>query len=538
MSLTPQIKQKIQKLPNFLIDQIKAGEVIESPSSLIKELLENAIDAKATTIDIEIMGNGITNITISDDGEGIKHNELPLAFERHATSKITSYDDLYRLYSFGFRGEALASAASISRISCTSCPLTGEGGRIMIEGGKQLSLTPITMEQHGTTISISDLFFNTPVRMKFIKGQKSEKKSITRILFAYILSNPKITFSVKWDNEEKIIYPKINEKEKLLENRAIQIFPWLKSTDNLISFSQEYNDHSICGFLQIASSKSTTKRANYLFANHRLFTEQSYHYQITQLGKKIWKEGEQGSYIAFLTIPPQHIDVNIHPSKTRIKFAHSGDVYALLSSAIKQKIVLFQQQNPIIASHTANQDHVPQRKTDGQSIEVPIFNDGNTPLTSLTSGISSYRHKNQVYLINEQQLFSLIMESTYDPLNAEDSSVPLLITRPFSVDQDKSQLLGFLQEHGILFDLLNKQTILLKALPQLLSSLPVHDIMTEILACSNNKNKYCWKDLLPSHFNYTKILYEIALSDMELTLQKHLSKWFRVNLKAIETNND
>jgi len=165
----------IKLLPEHLIDQIKAGEVIERPASIVKEVIENAIDAGATQIDVHIENNGMDLISIKDNGHGMSIDDLPYAFCRHATSKISRFEDIYSLHSFGFRGEALASLASVGRVSCVSVPRanTENGGKIEIHGGKEISRVPYKGGAPGTSLYVKDLFFNTPVRMKFIRSSSS-----------------------------------------------------------------------------------------------------------------------------------------------------------------------------------------------------------------------------------------------------------------------------------------------------------------------------------------------------------------------------
>jgi len=203
------VPPKIDFLPEHLIDQIKAGEVIERPGSLIKEILENTVDAGSKKIELIIRNNGLDLISLKDDGHGMRFDDLPLAFSRHATSKIKRFEDLYSLNSFGFRGEALASIASISRLQCIS--FTGaenDGSEIRIEGGHTIlhERRKNPGQGHGTELVIQDMFFNTPARLKFIQSQQAEKQFIRRIIYAFILSHPEIEFQVKVDDEEKEIF--------------------------------------------------------------------------------------------------------------------------------------------------------------------------------------------------------------------------------------------------------------------------------------------------------------------------------------------
>lgn len=180
------VSSRIHLLPEHLVDQIKAGEVIERPANLIKEILENSLDAEAKNISIHLVGGGMELIALEDDGRGMSFADLPYAFCRHATSKIDKFEDLYNLGSYGFRGEALASIASIARVTCVSHPSDPAiaGGRIVINAGETQSHQSLESDQQGTSLFIKDLFYNTPARLKFIKSMTSEKNALRRTLLS------------------------------------------------------------------------------------------------------------------------------------------------------------------------------------------------------------------------------------------------------------------------------------------------------------------------------------------------------------------
>jgi DNA mismatch repair protein MutL len=187
---------KIDILPEHIIDQIKAGEVLERPASLVKELIENSLDAKASEINIHLVENGMSLLSIEDNGQGMSFENLPYAFLRHATSKLKTFEDLFKLYSFGFRGEALASVAASARVTCTSQPedLSIQGGKIVIHGGATEYLIPQKLTSHGTSIYIKDLFYNTPARLKFVKSKTSEKAAIKKIIYSFVVAHPTSNF--------------------------------------------------------------------------------------------------------------------------------------------------------------------------------------------------------------------------------------------------------------------------------------------------------------------------------------------------------
>ena len=330
--------QTIKLLPEHLIDQIKAGEVVERPSSLVKELLENSIDANSSKIEIQIIDNGLELICVEDNGKGISFHDLPYAFCRHATSKIERYEDLYKLNSYGFRGEALASIASSSKLLCQSTPLDlTNGGRIEIDGGRQVTLNPLPNNKNGTSIYIRELFYNTPARLKFIKSKQSEKNSLKRIINSFLIANPSIDFSIKWDDKEKLIYKSLPKGQ--LEKRLCKIFFNNKKNHlPLHMFNAEYEGNKIRGFLSQESGRGNAGKSHFLFANNRLFNDKSLHQAILRNAKDLWGEGNTGHYAVFISTPPSEIDVNVHPNKIQIKFFKSSTIYSLLSSMISRSI--------------------------------------------------------------------------------------------------------------------------------------------------------------------------------------------------------
>ena len=319
----------IQRLPEFLINQIKAGEVIERPAALVKELLENSIDAQAQHINLHLLRGGLDLIHIADDGLGMNGQDLSLAFERHATSKITSFDDLYHLQSFGFRGEALASAAAVARIEGQSAPQghPTQGYKIILAGEKVKSLTPITTAHAGTQLWIRDLFYNTPARLKFVRSLASEKSALRKVLNAFLLAYPQIHFTVQWEEEDKKIYP----ATQFVTERWRQIFP---SQKEFTTWQATYEDYALKGIIALSA---TAHKHPYWFCNQRYFQDKTLHQIVAQVMQNFW-QGRSGLYAIFISAAPENIDVNVHPNKLTIKFARPAPLYALLSSSLKKHL--------------------------------------------------------------------------------------------------------------------------------------------------------------------------------------------------------
>ncbi len=498
----------IKLLPEHLIDQIKAGEVVERPASLIKELIENSVDAGATKIDIHIIDNGMELISVEDNGKGMSFDDLPLAFHRHATSKIERFEDLYRLHSFGFRGEALASIASTARVTCTSTPDSPKkGGRIVIHGGEQKSLTETEENKNGTSFYIKDLFYNTPARLKFIRSANSEKLALKRMINSFILANPTIAFSIKWDDKEKDFYPSVTDEN--LSSRIKKVFfNNRKNETSLISFEGEYEDHRISGFLSLSSSKGNAGKQQYLFANKRIFHDKALHQAVLRSAEKIWPPGEKGHYVLFIDAPPSALDVNVHPNKTHIKFFKSGVIYSLVSSAISKSLV--SQQRPVgfesqQSLSTPDMEYKDAMEFDfSPSSSTPVWQGfrgtPNSSLQELPTGFlektvernSSFLSLGDDYFIYQKEgkswlgLFSKVYISFFRGVFNEECPssevIPLLISEPFEAGKNiEYQWLESFRSYGLEFERLDDGLLVLRSIPESLSGLSLKDFLSPIM---------------------------------------------------------
>lgn len=336
--MSPKAKpQKIRLLPEHLIDQIKAGEVIERSANVLKELIENALDAGATQIDIEIKDNGLTLLRVSDDGHGIAREDIPLAFGRHATSKINAFEDLYRLSTFGFRGEALPSIASVSRLECVSWTADEkEGGVLRFAGGQQEGLHSATKtsRQHGTVMTIQDLFFNTPVRLKFLQSPTSEKNWLKRFFYSFVLASPQVGFSILWDDEERQFYPattdhvaRIRQLYSAKAQERLRIHEMAKEWQGLR-----------CRVITIFSSGARADGPlEHVTVNGRPVLDKAYGRVIQQVLEKA-QLAEVPATLVLLDVPGDQVDVNVHPNKTLVKFHQMGEILSLVTATLREAL--------------------------------------------------------------------------------------------------------------------------------------------------------------------------------------------------------
>ena len=325
----------IQLLPDHVANQIAAGEVVQRPASVVKELLENAIDAGATTIKLIIKDAGKTLIQVIDDGKGMSDTDARLSFERHATSKIRSADDLFQLHTKGFRGEALASIAAIAHVELKTKQAQDEIGTcIVIEGSKVVSQEVIVTPK-GTSISVKNLFFNIPARRNFLKSNPVETRHIIDEFHRVSLAHPSICFSCFHNGSEQFNLPISNYRQ-----RIVAIFG-SKTNEKLVPVEESTEVVKISGFVGKPEYAKKSRGEQFFFVNNRFIKSAYLNHAISSAFEGLLKEGAHASYFLNLTVNPQTIDINIHPTKTEIKFDDEHTLYAILRASVKHSLGQF-----------------------------------------------------------------------------------------------------------------------------------------------------------------------------------------------------
>ena len=325
---------KIRVLPDTLANQIAAGEVVERPASVIKELVENSIDAgaKRITVDIELGGRRLMRVT--DDGEGMLRDDAILAFERHATSKIRTLDDLGAIGTLGFRGEALASIASVAKVELIS-KVESEiaATKVVIEGGRLLDVKDAPRDT-GTTISVRDLFFNTPARRKFMRSEATENYHLANIVTHYALAHPEIAFLLTSNGREVL---RVSPARDLRE-RAFQIFGG-GLLDSLLPVAggREYVA-KVTGFISAPRERRTNKDSQYFFVNQRFVRDKTIAGGLLEGYRSVLPHGVYPVAFLFLEVPLEEIDVNVHPAKTEIRFRRNEAVKDVIAEAIREAL--------------------------------------------------------------------------------------------------------------------------------------------------------------------------------------------------------
>ncbi|MFN7675380.1 DNA mismatch repair endonuclease MutL [Flavobacterium sp.] len=325
----------IQLLPDHVANQIAAGEVVQRPASVVKELLENAVDAKATDIKLIIKDAGKSLVQVIDNGLGMSVTDSRLCFERHATSKIRHAEDLFSIHTKGFRGEALASIAAIAHVEMKTKQDQEElGTHIIIEGSKFVSQEPAVLPK-GTSFSIKNLFFNIPARRNFLKSETVEQRHIVDEFQRVALAHPNIHFTMYHNGSEMFNLPISNFRQ-----RIVTIFSG-KTNEKLVPVKEETEIVNLHGFIGKPEFSKKNRGEQFFFVNNRFIKSGYLHHAVMAAYEGLLKDGAQPSYFLYLDVPPHTIDINIHPTKTEIKFDDEHALYAILRSAIKHSLGQF-----------------------------------------------------------------------------------------------------------------------------------------------------------------------------------------------------
>ncbi|MEM6685111.1 MAG: DNA mismatch repair endonuclease MutL [Bacteroidota bacterium] len=325
----------IRLLPDHVANQIAAGEVVQRPASVVKELLENAIDAKATEIKLIVKEAGKTLIHVIDNGFGMSETDARLSFERHATSKIQAAEDLFNLHTKGFRGEALASIAAIAHVELqTKKEATELGTRIKIEGSKLITQEVIATPT-GTSIAVKNLFYNIPARRNFLKSDGVELRHIIDEFQRVALAHADIKFVLYHNGNELFNLPKSNYRQ-----RIVNILGG-KTNEKLVPIQEDTDIVKISGFVGKPEFAKKSRNEQFFFVNNRFIKSPYLHHAITSAFEGLLKEKMQPSYFIYLEVNPETIDINIHPTKTEIKFDDEHSLYAMLRATVKHSLGQF-----------------------------------------------------------------------------------------------------------------------------------------------------------------------------------------------------
>ena len=372
----------IHLLPDSVANQIAAGEVIQRPASVIKELVENAVDAGAGNIEVHVRDAGRTAIQVIDDGKGMSETDARLAFERHATSKITRAEDLFTLRTMGFRGEALPSIVAVAQVTLQTRTHDAElGTRLEIEGGRVLSQEPCVCAV-GANFEVRNLFFNIPARRKFLKSNHTELNNIMQEFERIALVNPSVGFSLFSDGTQSIRLMSTN-----LRRRIIDIFG-KKVGEDLVAVDVETSLVRIEGFVGRPETSRKKGAHQYFFVNGRYMRHPYFAKAVTEAFSGLVPEGEQVPYFLYFSIDPANIDVNISPTKTEVKFENEHAIWQIILAGIRESLAKFSAV-PTIDFDCASPTDIPVMEKSSGNVAPPEINIDKSYNPFLRSGNSS-----------------------------------------------------------------------------------------------------------------------------------------------------
>lgn len=331
---------KINQLSSHLVNQIAAGEVVERPSSVVKELVENSLDAGTTSISVEVDDGGMKLIRVVDNGSGIDKKDLALALSRHATSKIHNLDDLEAINSLGFRGEALPSIASVSRLSIGSAT-EDESHGWKLDARLGHTVEPVTQQQAGTTVEVRDLFYNVPARKKFLRTERTEYNHIESLFKTLALSNPQVEFRLIHNRKQIYQLEAVDEQGQKNDDRIILRLSKLcgkEFASSLVQINNQVEGLQLQGWVALPTYSRSQSDMQFFFVNRRMIRDKMISHAVRQAYRDVLFHGRHPAFVLYLTIDPRQVDVNVHPQKHEVRFRNSRQVHDFLYRSLHQAL--------------------------------------------------------------------------------------------------------------------------------------------------------------------------------------------------------
>jgi len=488
----------IQILPDEVASQIAAGEVVERPASVVKELVENALDAGASSIRVRVENAGKRLIEVSDDGCGIAMDEMRVAMARHATSKLRTADDLFHIKSLGFRGEALASISSVSRLTLESKTADeAAGARLLIEGGKECSFEPAGLNR-GTTVRVEDLFMTVPARLKFLKTDSTERAQIDNLVARYALAYPHVRFQLEQDGHTGLMTPGNGNRREVLAGLY-----GLDLARQMIEVLLQEEGMDLDGFISpIAITRGTRKDITF-FVNGRWVQDPALSSALIQAYHTMLMVGRFPAAVLFLTLPPESIDVNVHPAKAEVRFRSQDQVFSIVQRGVRRALLAsspvpvvqpsrwenYQPQPHLVspdwqmAADLASQEQ-PQEETSPESQKEltaqPEFSSGILPLLRLVGQIGATylvaEAPDGLYLIDqhaahERILFERMMDHPAGGVPSQSLLQPEMIELSAPAARLIHEQLPILAHYGFNIEPFGAATFRVRAIPVILAGL-------------------------------------------------------------------
>ena len=522
----------IKILPTEVSNKIAAGEVVQRPASVVKELLENSIDAKSTKIKLIVKDSGKTLIQVVDNGVGMTKNDMKMSFMKHATSKIKDIDDVFSITSMGFRGEALASISSISNIEMISKKKGSDKTNIISLEGDNLVIKDSVFSEEGTSIKVMNLFYNVPARRNFLKSDFVELRHIIDSFNRIALSYPDIEFNLI-NNDEELFYLKKNN----LRKRISAIFG-RKIDDNLIPLNEKTSLAKISGFIIKPQISKKSRTNQFLFVNKRYIKSQFLNHSINNAYDGLLRQGYFPGYFIFLEINPDKIDVNVHPNKTEIKFEDEQNLYSIMNSAIKHSLGIYQiapvldfekepsmelpynSQKSLIKEPSIevdsgfnpfrkekNNDHWQELES---KIEDGIFDKFNNNEEVDSPKIFQVFNKyiitstgSSVIIVDQSLAHQRILYEQFLKSSVDNSSKSQKLIFPIEIELTKNQEIVLAEIKDIIDSIgfkftVNKRVVIIDAIPPIISDNPIEEIFEDLLndKSYNLKESFSLSDLI------------------------------------------
>jgi len=512
----------IKILPTEVSNKIAAGEVVQRPASVVKELLENSIDAESTKIKLIVKDSGKTLIQIVDNGIGMTKNDMKMSFMKHATSKITNIDDVFSITSMGFRGEALASISSISNVEMISKKKGADKTNLISIKGDNIVIEENVFSEEGTSIKVMNLFYNVPARRNFLKSDFVELRHIIDSFNRIALSYPNIEFNLIHNDEELFYLKKSN-----LRKRISSIFG-RKIDENLIPLNEKTSLAKISGFILKPKISKKSRSNQNLFVNRRYIKSKFLNHSINNAYDGLLKDGYYPGYFIFLEINPSKIDVNVHPNKTEIKFEDEQNLYSIINSSIKHSLGVYQI-TPVLDFEKEPSMELPYDSQKSlirePSIEVDSsFNpfekekssqDWQELESKIEDGIFDKINNNEeidspkifqvfnkyiitttgssVILVNQSLAHQRILYEQFLKSSADNSSKSQKLIFPIEIELTKNQeiilseIKDVITSMGFRFSV-NKKFVNINGIPPIISDSPIEEIFEDLLNDNNSYN--------------------------------------------------
>ncbi|GMR06362.1 MAG: DNA mismatch repair endonuclease MutL [Gammaproteobacteria bacterium] len=520
----------IRQLPNQLVNQIAAGEIVERPASILKELLENSLDAGAKKIVVDLEHGGLRRISVRDDGHGIRQDCLTLAMGRHATSKIQNQNDLVNVMTMGFRGEALPSMGSVSHMTITSRVLGSEHAwKLVCESNEDLPAPEPAAHPQGTSIEICDLFYNTPARRKFLRTEKTEYKHLDRRFLEQALARPDVSFRLFHDG--RAVYSMEAAEDGVGRNKRLANVLGKDFIENCFFIDQQIGDLRVHGWFSQPAYSRSQRDQQFFYVNQRYVRDKLLMHAVTQAYRDVLHHQRQPAFVLFLGLPPNQVDVNVHPGKHEVRFREDRQIHGFISQSLKKVLT---DTRPGVMSANPSSDVTPansgtfqfaQRRFDTTAspfsvqeqmagLEKLYSDTGNADSTEMGEGdgqgVSGGQQENEfplgfalaqlqgIYILaeNEKGLVIVDMHAAHERISYEKlksqldkeqlARQPLLVPAHLALSQEEISLaennISYFSKIGFEVEVITETSVVIRSIPEMLARADIPTLIRDILS--------------------------------------------------------